>query len=553
MSKPVLLSVDDDPEVLRAVERDLRRQYAREFRVLTASSGADALELLRQVVLRGEGVALVLSDQRMPEMSGVEFLGKAAEVVPGAKRVLLTAYADTEAAITAINELHLDHYLMKPWHPPEERLYPVLDDLLGDWEAAALAAAAESVRVLGHRWSADCHAVRDFLTRNQVPHRWLDVEGEEGKRLLAAAVPDGEVALPVLVFADGSTLVAPTPAEVAERVGLKTQAELSFYDLVIVGGGPAGLAAAVYGASEGLRTVLVEREASGGQAGQSSRIENYLGFPSGLSGADLARRAIAQATRLGAELLTAQEVTAIEAHGPTRVVRLADGAEIGCHAVLIATGVSYRRLEAGGVERLTGRGIYYGAALGEAAFFAGRDVIVVGGANSAGQAALHLAQTARVTLVHRGDSLAKSMSRYLIDRIEGHDNIEVRLETRIVEAHGDENLEGITLATASGEQERVPADGMFVFIGAEPHTAWLGRLVARSARGFVLAGQQVLAGDNGGAPPWPLERAPYLLETNVPGVFVAGDVRDESIKRVASSVGEGAMAVSFIHAYLREL
>ncbi len=551
MSKPILLSVDDDPEVLRAVERDLRREYAKEFRVLTASSGAEGLDLLRQVVLRGDGVALVLSDQRMPGMTGVEFLGQAAKVVPAAKRVLLTAYADTEAAITAINELHLDHYLMKPWHPPTERLFPVLDDLLDDWEASTIA-ATDGVRVLGHRWSADCHAARDFLTRNQVPHRWLDVGGEEGRRLLEAAVPDGDAPLPVLVFPDGSTLVAPTAAEIAERVGLKTRAELDFYDLVIVGGGPAGLAAAVYGASEGLRTVLIEREASGGQAGQSSRIENYLGFPTGLSGADLARRAIAQAQRLGAELLTAQEVVAIEAHGPSRVVRMADGTEIGCHAILIATGVSYRRLEAEGVERLTGKGIYYGAALGEAPYFSGRPVVVVGGANSAGQAALHLANTARVTIAHRGDTLAKSMSRYLIDRIESNDNIDVRLETEVVEAHGEENLDAVTLE-ASGERERVAADGMFVFIGAEPHTAWLGRLVARSARGFVLSGPQVAHLENAGAPPWPLERPPYLLETNVPGVFVAGDVRDESIKRVASSVGEGAMAVSFIHAYLREL
>jgi thioredoxin reductase (NADPH) len=551
MAKPILLSVDDDPEVLRAVERDLRREYAKGFRVLTASSGAEGLDVLRQIVLRGDGVALVLSDQRMPEMTGVEFLGRAAEVVPAAKRVLLTAYADTEAAITAINELHLDHYLMKPWHPPTERLFPVLDDLLGDWEASTIA-ATDGVRVVGHRWSADCHAARDFLTRNQVPHRWLDVDGEEGRRLLAAAVPDGEHALPVLLFADGSTLMAPTTTEVAERVGLKTRAEQSFYDLVIVGGGPAGLAAAVYGASEGLRTVLIEREASGGQAGQSSRIENYLGFPTGLSGSDLARRAIAQAQRLGAELLTAQEVTSIEAHGPSRVVRLADGHEISCHAVLIATGVAYRRLEAEGVERLTGRSIYYGAALGESAFFSGRHVVVVGGANSAGQAALHLAHGARVTLVYRGDALEKSMSRYLIDRIEAHDDIDVRLGTEVVEAHGEESLEAVTLESA-GARERLPAEGMFVFIGAAPHTAWLGRLIARSERGFVLSGPQVTHVENGGAQPWPLERSPYLLETNVPGVFVAGDVRDESIKRVASSVGEGAMAVSFIHAYLREL
>lgn len=551
MAKPAIISVDDDQEVLRAVERDLRREYAQEFRILTAASGAEGLDLLRRVVLREEAIALILSDQRMPEMSGVEFLARSTDVVPAAKRVLLTAYADTEAAIRAINEFHLDHYLMKPWHPPTERLYPVLDDLLGDWEASSLV-ATDGVRVLGHRWSADCHASRDFLTRNQIPHRWLDVEGEEGRRLLASAAPEGEARLPILVFSDGSILVAPTTSEVAERVGMKTRAELSFYDLVIVGGGPAGLAAAVYGASEGLRTVLVEREASGGQAGQSSRIENYLGFPAGLSGADLSRRAIAQAERLGAELLTPQEVTGVEARGPSRIVKLADGTEIGCHAILIATGVAYRRLDAPGVDRLTGRGIYYGAALGEAAFFAGRQVVVVGGANSAGQAALHLGREAQVTLVYRGATLAKSMSEYLIARIEASDRIAVLLNAEIVEAHGDEHLESVTVEEA-GTRGSIPADGMFVFIGAEPHTAWLGRLIARSKRGFVLSGPQVTHFENGGAPSWQLERDPFLLETNIPGIFVAGDVRDQSIKRVASSVGEGSMAVSFIHEYLRDM
>jgi thioredoxin reductase (NADPH) len=551
VSKPSIISVDDDQEVRRAVERDLRRHFSESYRILSAGSGSEALDLLGRVVLRGEEVALILSDQRMPEMTGVEFLGQAVKITPTAKRVLLTAYADTDAAIRAINEVHLDHYLMKPWHPPEERLYPLLDDLLGDWHASALA-ATDGVRVLGHRWSADSHRVRDFLTRNQIPHRWLDVEHEEGRLLLAVAGLETTDRLPVLLFPDGSTLVDPTNADIAERVGLRTRAELPFYDLVIVGGGPAGLAAAVYGASEGLRTVLVEREASGGQAGQSSRIENYLGFPSGLSGADLARRAIAQAERLGAELLTAQEVTAVEANGPARVVRLADGTELGCHALLIATGVSYRRLEAEGVDRLAGRGVYYGAALGEGSGFRDQPVFVVGAANSAGQAALHLAETADVTILCRGDSIARSMSHYLVERIESHDRITVLMGAHVVEAHGDTHLEGLTIE-ADGEQARHDASGLFVFIGAEPHTEWLGQLVATSERGFVLSGSEVVRGSTADAPRWPLARDPYLLETNVPGIFVAGDVRDQSIKRVASAVGEGAMAVAFIHQYLREL
>ncbi len=551
MAKPVLLSVDDNSEVLRAVERDLRRRYAESHRILSAGSGAEALDLIRRVVLRDEEVALLLVDQRMPGMTGLELLATTLELVPRAKRVLLTAYADTEVAIGAINEVHLDHYLMKPWHPPEERLYPVLDDLLDDWQASSLA-AADAVRVIGHRWSADSHRLRDFMTRNQLAHRWLDAEHDEGRRLLAAAALGEDERLPVLLFPDGSTLVAPTAAEVAERVGLRTRAELPFYDLVIAGGGPAGLAAAVYGASEGLRTVLIEREASGGQAGQSSRIENYLGFPSGLSGADLARRAIAQAQRLGAELLTVPEVAAIEAKGPSRVVRLADGSELGCHAVLIATGVEYRRLGAEGVERLTGRGVYYGAALGEAAFFAGRPVVVVGGANSAGQAALHLAVKATVTLVVRGGALEGSMSHYLVERIHAETNIDVRLGARVVEAHGEDRLEGVTI-DEGGTPARVEADGLFVFIGAEPHTGWLGGFVACSERGFVLSGPEVARSSDRSQSRWPLDRDPYLLETSVPGVFVAGDVREQSIKRVASAVGEGAMAVSFIHQYLRDL
>jgi thioredoxin reductase (NADPH) len=549
--KPVLLSVDDDTEVLRAVERDLRRRYSTRYRVLSAGSGAAALDMIRRVVLRDEEVALLLVDQRMPGMTGLELLAATLELLPNARRVLLTAFADTEVAIGAINDVHLDHYLLKPWHPPEERLYPVLDDLLDDWHASSLA-GAERVRVIGHRWSLDSHRIRDFMARNQLAHRWLDAEHDEGQRLLAAAALGGDARLPVLFFPDGSTLVAPSTNELAERMGLRTRAELPFYDLVIAGGGPAGLAAAVYGASEGLRTVLVERDAGGGQAGQSSRIENYLGFPTGLSGADLARRAIAQAQRFGAELLTVPEVTAIEANGPSRLVRLSDGRELGCHAVLIATGVEYRRLEAEGAERLTGRGIYYGAALGEAAFYAGKPVVVVGGGNSAGQAALHLAAKARVSMVVRGDSIEGSMSHYLVERIRAEPNLEVRLNATVVEAHGDDLLQGVTIDEA-GARTRLETSGLFVFVGAAPNTGWLGGLVARGAHGFVLSGPQVSRSRDAGRKRWPLERDPYLLETSVPGVFVAGDVREQSVKRVASAVGEGAMAVSFIHQYLREL
>jgi thioredoxin reductase (NADPH) len=447
--------------------------------------------------------------------------------------------------------VRLDHYLMKPWHPPEERLYPVLDELLGDWQASALA-GADAVRVISHRWSADSHRVREFMARNQVAHRWLDAEQDEGRRLLAAAALDGDERLPLLVFPDGSTLVAPGTTELAERVGLRTSAELPFYDLVIVGGGPAGLAAAVYGASEGLRTVLLEAEANGGQAGQSSRIENYLGFPAGLSGSDLARRAIAQAARFGAELLTGLEVSAIEPKGPARVVRCADGRELGGHAILIATGVAYRRLEADGAARLTGRGVYYGAALGEAAFVDGGPVVVVGGANAAGQAALHLALETRVTMVVRGDSLESSMSSYLVERIRSDPRIDVRLDAEVVEVHGEENVESVTIAEA-GTRSLLETEAVFAFIGAEPNTAWLDGLVARNEDGFVLSGPQVARTAGGGSARWPLERDPYLLETNIPGIFVAGDVREQSIKRVASAVGEGAMAVSFIHEYLREL
>ena len=556
--KPVLLAVDDDPEVVRAVERDLRNHYARDFTVLAAESGEEALDLIRRLMPRGDPLALVVTDQRMPRMTGVELLAHVAAEAPDAKRVLLTAYADTEVAMRAINDIRLDHYLMKPWHPPEERLYPVLDDLLEDWRAAASGVSAladadgDAVCVIGDRLSAGSQRVRDLLANNQIAHRWLDVEDSRAGQMLSQASLTAD-RLPVVLTPDAEPLIAPEPGELAERIGLQTHEELAYYDLVVVGAGPAGLAAAVYGASEGLRTVVVERQSFGGQAGMSSRIENYLGFPAGLSGADLARRATAQARRFGSELLTAQEAVGIEVVGSTRVVRLADGSSIAAHTVLLAPGVSYRRLGAKGADRLTGRGIWYGtASTGDAALLDGQEAFVVGGANSAGQAALHLARATQVTILYRGESLQKSMSQYLVDRIESMpDGITVRLQAEVREAHGDDYLEEITI-DEGGTLSRVPATAMFVFVGAEPHTNWLGNAPARSERGFILTGEQVLDVPKG-CPPWPVKhREPYALETSIPGVFAAGDVRDQSIKRVASAVGEGSMAVLLVHKYLKD-
>ena len=544
----MLLAVDDEPSVARAVERDLRRRYGRDYRVLRAGSGEEALATLREAKLRGTPIALLLVDQRMPGMSGVELLEAALEIAPDAKRALLTAYADTQAAIDAINRVSLDHYLLKPWDPPEEQLYPVVDDLLDAWRAEA-PPAADRIQLVGHRWSRESHDARDFLARNQVPFQWLDVEREdEARRLLAAAEGDG--VLPLVLFPDGGSLHGPTITELAERTGVLRRAERPFYDLVIVGGGPAGLAAAVYGASEGLQTALVERDAPGGQAGQSSRIENYLGFPVGLSGGDLARRATTQAQRFGAELLTVQQVTRIEQRGPSKVVHLAGGEELGAAAVIVATGVDYRLLDAPGVEELTGRGVYYGGSRTEGVSCRDEHVVVVGGANSAGQAAIYFAGYAQhVTILYRGDSLAKSMSRYLIDTIEDTPNITVRTNAEVAAAHGDEQLERITVRdTAGGAEQEMELAAMFVFIGARPQTEWLPDEVARDKRGFVLAGSELLLEDV--RPRWRLERNPYLLETTMPGLFVAGDVRSQSMKRVASAVGEGSMAVSFVHEYL---
>jgi thioredoxin reductase (NADPH) len=553
MGKPVILAVDDDPQVLRAVERDLRRKYAREYRVLRADSGESALDTLGKLKLRGDPVALFLVDQRMPRMTGVEFLEKAVEVFPEAKRDLLTAYADTDAAIRAINEVGLDYYLQKPWDPPEEHLYPILDDQLEEW-ISGFRPPFEGLRVVGNRWSSDSHRLRDFLARNRVSYRWLDVEGSDEARRILEQLDHGAFKLPVVVLEDGSHIEAPANREVAEKIGLKTRAERPFYDLIIVGAGPAGLAAAVYGASEGLRTVLIEREVPGGQAGTSSKIENYLGFHSGIAGGELSRRAVAQAKRFGVEILTPQEVRSVRVEDRYRVVTLADGTELSGDVLLIATGVSYRKLDVPGVERLTGAGVYYGAAITEALSCHDDDVYIVGGANSAGQAAMYLSQFARsVTLLVRGDSLDRSMSRYLIDEIEARDNIHVRLNSGVARVDGEQNLETVTIReTTSGKEDTIPAAGLFIFIGALPGTDWLDGIVKRDERGFILSGPDLM--QDGKRPQgWRLDRDPYLLETNVPGMFVAGDVRHGSVKRVASGVGEGSIAVQFVHQYMREV
>ncbi|MGW4685004.1 FAD-dependent oxidoreductase [Streptomyces sp. NPDC004244] len=550
-ARTVILTVDDDPGVSRAIARDLRRRYGGGYRIVRAESGESALEALRELKLRGDLVAVILADYRMPQMNGIEFLGQALGVYPGARRVLLTAYADTNAAIDAINVVDLDHYLLKPWDPPEEKLYPVLDDLLAVWRSSDYR-PVPATKVVGHRWSAPSSRVRDFLARNQVPYRWYSSDEPEGRRLLEAAGSDGR-RLPVVIAPDGTVLVEPEAPELAARVGLATTPAAEFYDLVVIGGGPAGLGAAVYGASEGLRTVLVERSATGGQAGQSSRIENYLGFPDGVSGAQLTDRARRQAGRFGAEILTAREVTGLEVNGAARVVRFSDGSAIAAHSVILATGVSYRQLGAPGCEGLTGRGVYYGSSLTEAASCEGQDVYVVGGANSAGQAAVYLARGAKsVTLLVRGDSLTASMSYYLIQQIEDAHNITVRPRTAVEAAHGEEHLERLTLRDAgTGAAEVVDAQWMFVFIGAAPLTDWLEGTVLRDGDGFILAGPD-LTPDGRPPPEWELDRPPYHLETSVPGVFVAGDARARSAKRVASAVGEGAMAVMLVHRYLEQ-
>jgi thioredoxin reductase (NADPH) len=549
MANPAILTIDDDPAVSRAVARDIRRQYGDRYRVVRASSGAEGLEALREIKLRGEPVALLLADYRMPQMNGIEFLEAAMDLFPLARRVLLTAYADTDAAIDAINIVDLDHYLLKPWHPPEEKLYPVVDELLEAWLATPDVSTPE-IRIVGHRWSAPSFAARDFLARNLVPYRWLLADEPDGQRLLAAAGVT-ETDVPLVITSDGKALVMPTEAELAANVGMSTTPAREFYDLIVVGAGPAGLGAAVYGASEGLRTVLVEREATGGQAGQSSRIENYLGFPDGVSGSQLADRARRQALKFGAELLSTREVVELEVAGSTRIVHFGDGTSIAGHAVVLATGVSYRRLDVDGLGDLTGRGVFYGSAATEAPACKGDEVYIVGGANSAGQAAVHFARFARrVHVLIRAGDLTRSMSRYLIDQLANIENIEIHPYTEVVGGSGEGHLERLTLRDVrTGEESTVDTTWLFIFIGAQPRTDWLDKVIARDDHGFVRTGTDLLV--EGRRPAgWRPARDPYHLESSVPGVFAAGDVRSESVKRVASAVGEGAMAVSLIHLYL---
>ena len=552
--KPVILTVDDDPQVLQAVARDLRQQYGDRFRIMRADSGKTALETLEKLKLRNETVALFLADQRMPQMSGVEFLEKGLEMYPNAKRALLTAYADTDAAINAINKTQVDYYLMKPWDPPQEKLFPVIDDLIDDW-MAHFRPPFEGIRVIGNRWSPDSHQVKDFLARNQVPYEWLDIESSEEAQKLVEYADCDHLNLPLVLFSDGSSLLQPQNVQLAEKIGLQTQADKPFYDLIIVGGGPAGLAAAVYGASEGLRTLMIEKEAPGGQAGTSSRIENYLGFPVGLSGGDLARRAVTQARRFGVEILTPQEVQGIRVQDQYRIIQLKDGGEISCHALILALGVAWRRLNVPGIERLTGAGIYYGAAQTEARSCEGEEVYIIGAANSAGQGAMYFSKYAsKVIILVRGDSLTKSMSQYLIDQIEATPNIEVKINTSVVKAKGETSLSELTLVNnLTDEQETVSASSLFIFIGAKPSTEWLDGVVEKDDRGFLLAGVDLKHNGSNRPKGWNLDRDPFLLETNVPGVFAVGDVRHGSVKRVASGVGEGSICVQFVHNYLSKV
>lgn len=550
MGKPVLLAVDDDAPVLAAVRRDLQARYARDYRVVASDGGSAALEVTRELHRRGDDVALFLVDQRMPQLSGTEFLIEARKHYPQARKVLLTAYADTQAAIRSINEVGLDHYLMKPWDPPEETLYPVLDDLLEDWRASR-PGGVDGIRVVGARWDATTHAVKDFLVRNQIPYRFLDVERDPEAAPLLATQPEPGPLLPVVFFPDGAALVQPGPLQLAGHIGLHMRPSAPFYDLAIIGAGPAGLAAAVYGASEGLSVAVLEREAPGGQAGTSSRIENYLGFPNGISGADLARRANAQARRLGAEILSPVEVTALRVDGPARTVTLSDGRELSSHAVLIASGMKVRQLEAPGVQRLTGAGVYYGATLADAASLAQERVIIVGGANSAGQAAMMFSRYAHdVTLAARGASIELKMSKYLVDQVRSTDNVRVLTDTRLVEVRGDGHLEEVLMddASAAGPITQKAA-GLFIFVGAVPHTDFLDELVVTTERGFVRTGNDI-AGPGRRPRGWPLPRDPYVLETSVPGIFAAGDVLDGTMQRVASAVGQGAMSISLVHRYL---
>jgi thioredoxin reductase (NADPH) len=553
MAKPVIMTVDDEPQVLNAVERDLQSHYRGEYRILKASSGAEALSAVQHLKKRNTPLALFLVDQRMPEMTGTEFLSEAGKYFPEAKKVLLTAYADTEAAITSINKIGLDHYLMKPWDPPEQNLYPVLDDLLNDW-LVNVPLPYDGIRIAGTLWSPSSHTTKDFLARNRIPYQWLDIERSSQAQLLTESVQESadDRRLPVVFFPDGSTLIDPDIRTLADKVGLRTQATQPYYDLIVIGGGPSGLSAAVYGASEGLSTALIEKEATGGQAGTSSRIENYLGFPKGLSGADLAKRATDQATRLGAEILTTQEVVKVGLDGQYRTVILKDGSEITCKSIVIASGVSVRRLDAPGVDNLTGAGIYYGAALTEAAFYRGESVFVIGGANSAGQGAVFFSRFAsKVTMLVRSSNLEVSMSQYLIDQIADIPNIEVVTNAEVIEAFGKQKLDAIQVKnTVTGEEQRLKGSALFIFIGAAARTDFIEGVVERNNQGFILTGPDLMR-DGQRPKGWVLRRDPFLLETNVPGIFAAGDVRQGAVRRIATAVGEGAIAVSLVHQYLR--
>ena len=549
MSKPTILTVNDDPVVSAAIAHDLRSRYGAGYRIVRVTSGPEALAVLTKLALRDQPVALIVADQRMPQMTGIELLEQARTQAPGAKYLLLTAYADTDVAITAINDIGLDYYLLKPWDPPEERLYPVVNDLLGDWQQAHPDHTSD-VRVVGHRWSERSHEIKTFLARNHVPYRWYDIERDAEAQRLCDLARAGPADLPLVLIPDGDTLRSPSTLDLAGGLGLRTSARQPLYDVCIVGGGPAGLAAAVYAASEGLSTVVVEREAPGGQAGQSAAIENYLGFPRGLSGSDLTQRAIAQVSRFGAEMVLARDVTGFQRRGPVRAVLLGGSGEIEARALIVATGVSYRHLAAAGLGELNGRGVYYGVNASEASQCRGEDVYIVGAANSAGQAALNLSRFAkRTVLVVRAATLTGTMSQYLVERITSTPNIEVRYRSEVVAGRGDGHLEKLTLADQdSGVTQEVSSSWLFVFIGASPRTEWLGPDVARDGKGFIVTGQDLLSPAYTGC--WPLARAPFALETSVPGVFAAGDVRLDSMKRVASAVGEGAMSVYLVHRYL---
>jgi len=550
MAKPIIMTIDDEPHVLNAIARDLQAHYKSDYQIVKAGSGAEALAAVQEFKRRNTPIALFLVDQRMPSMSGVEFLEQAIKLYPEARKVLLTAYADTDAAIASINAIDLDYYLMKPWDPPEERLYPVLDDLLSDW-LASVQVPYDGIRVAGTLWSVGSHNIKEFLARSQIPYQWLDIERDSAARELVEASSEGPARLPTVFFPDGSVLVDPDVRSLAEKVGLRAPALQPFYDLIIIGAGPAGLAAAVYGASEGLRTVVIEKEVTGGQAGTSARIENYLGFPNGISGADLARRATTQAKRLGAEILTAQEATGLRIEDPYRFVTLDDGSELSCHALLIATGVRIRELCVPGIEPLVGASVYYGAATSEAIHYQGKKVFVIGGANSAGQGAVFLARYAsEVTILIRAESLKRSMSQYLIDQIERTENISVLGNTEVTAVTGSDHLEAITMKNnATGESDTVPADAMFIFIGAVPHSDIVAGIVERTDEGFIVTGPDLIR-DGRRPKNWRPKRDPFLLETSVPGIFAAGDVRHNVVRRVASAVGQGAVSVNFVHKYL---